>query len=131
MKGAHFSGGIGDGPPISGEVPPMGDGDAPPISMIDPSLREALILFGLFKLSPRQKAVLTLTLRYENKISASSMAKIANEEFNIPLSSFWFALRDLRRLKLIEFGDGTPIKLTEAGKMIAQALSGVRWWERE
>ncbi|MCC6029106.1 MAG: hypothetical protein LM591_03080 [Candidatus Korarchaeum sp.] len=121
---------MGDGPPISGEAPPMGSGDAPPISMIDPSLRESLILFGLFKLSPRQKAVLTLTLKYENKISASSMAKIANEEFNIPLSSFWFALRDLRRLKLIEFGDGSPIKLTEAGRVIAQALSGVRWWER-
>lgn len=106
----------------------MGDGDAPPISIVDPSLREALVLFGLFKLSPRQKAVLTLTLRYENKLSASSMAKIANEELNIPLSSFWFALRDLRKLKLIEFGDGDPIRLTEAGKVIAQALNGVRWW---
>ncbi len=117
----------GDVPPIPGDAPPMGDGDGPPIS-IEPSLREALVLFGLFKLSPRQKAVLTLTLKYENKLSASSIAKVANEELNIPLSSFWFALRDLRRLKLIEFGDGDPIRLTEAGRVIAQALSGVRWW---
>ncbi len=99
--------------------------------MIDTSLRESLVLFGLFKLTQRQKAVLTLTLRFDGRISASSMAKIAREEFNIPVSSFWFALRDLRKLKLVEFGNGEPIRLTKAGRLIADALKGVRWWERE
>ncbi len=107
------------------------EGDATPISMINTSLRESLVLFGLFKLTHRQKAVLSLALRFDGKISASSMAKIAKEEFSIPLSSFWFALRDLRRLKLVEFGDGNPIRLTLAGKAIAEALEGVAWWERE
>ncbi len=105
------------------------EGDVPPIS-VDASLRESLVLFGLFKLTQRQKAVLTLALRFNGKISASSMAKIAREEFNIPVSSFWFALRDLRRLKLVDFGDGNPIRLTLAGRTVAEALEGVAWWER-
>ncbi len=99
--------------------------------MSDSSLRESLVLFGLFKLTSRQKAVLTLTLRFNGKISASSMAKIARDEFNIPVSSFWFALRDLRKLRLVEFGNGEPIRLTPAGKVVAEALKGVAWWERE
>ncbi len=131
MTSIQPTGGCGDVQPISGDVPPMGvEGDVPPISIVDTSLRESLILFGLFKLTHRQKAVLSLTLRFDGKISASSMAKIAKEEFNIPLSSFWFALRDLRRLKLVEFGDGNPIRLTLAGRTVAEALEGVAWWER-
>lgn len=95
------------------------------------SFRESLVLFGLFKLTPRQKAVLAITLQFNGKITASSMAKIAKDEYNIPVSSFWFALRDLKKLKLLEFGNGDPIRLTLSGKVIAEALKGVAWWERE
>lgn len=82
-------------------------------------------------MTPRQKAVLTIALQFNGKISASSMAKVARDDYGIPVSSFWFALRDLRRLKLVEFGNGEPIRLTPAGRIIAEALKGVAWWERE
>ncbi|MCD6244598.1 MAG: hypothetical protein J7J65_05120 [Candidatus Korarchaeota archaeon] len=99
--------------------------------MTNSSLRESLVLFGLFKLTQRQKAIMILTLKHNGKISASSMAKIAREELGIPVSSFWFALRDLRKLRLVDFGNGDPIRLTPAGKLIAEALEGVEWWGRE
>ncbi len=99
--------------------------------MTNSSLRESLVLFGLFKLTQRQKAIMILILKHDGKTPASSIAKISKEELGIPISSFWFALRDLRRLRLVDFGNGDPIRLTPAGKLIAEALEGVEWWRRE
>ncbi len=88
-------------------------------------------MFGLFKLTQRQKAVISLVRENNGAVSASTLAKIAENKLNIPLSSYWFALRDLRKLRLVEFGNGKPVRLTKAGEIVAEALSGVKWWERK
>ncbi len=39
----------------------------------------------------------------------------------IPESTFWHNLRKLREMGLVEFGNGNKLKLTNLGKIFAQA----------
>jgi len=55
--------------------------------------------------------------------TASAAARYLFEEENIPESTYWFSLRRLKKLGLVEFGQSMPVRLTRFGEQCFLLLS--------
>ena len=83
-------------------------------------------------LSWRQKLILIEIYKHSKHIdlTITAFARYLASKYNMPLSTAKWNLRSLRDLELIEGGNynvhGIPLKLTRAGKIIAEELNKIR-----
>jgi predicted methyltransferase len=56
--------------------------------------------------------------------TASELGRTIVQSNKLAESTFWHALRKLREKKIIRFGDGKPIALTDTGKNALATIAG-------
>lgn len=60
-----------------------------------------------------------LSIRLE---TASSLSRAYCEQTQTAESTYWHNLRGLKKMGLLEFGNGQPVELTDKGKVLAARL---------
>ena len=89
-------------------------------------LTRTIILFGVKKLTPKQKELLTYIYKIGQAKTLTYLARKYSEETGLSYSTVKWNLRELRDLNLITGGDvnnkGEPVRLTEAGLLLVDYL---------
>ncbi len=89
-------------------------------------LYKTIVLFGLKKLTTRQKELLIYIHKLGNARTLTYLAKKYSEEKGVSYSTIKWNLRELRDLNLITGGDvnskGETVRLTRAGEIVVKHI---------
>jgi predicted transcriptional regulator len=78
-------------------------------------------------LSSLQRRLLVEAYILQDKITASRFVQYFSVRYDVPMSTVWCNLRELRDLGLLGYGEGNGIKISEAGKMVINAIPNVEY----
>lgn len=73
-------------------------------------------------LSSLQRRLLVEAYLLQGKITASRFAQYFSIRYDVPMSTVWCNLRELRDLGLLLYGEGNGMKISEAGKAVINAI---------
>jgi len=96
------------------------------IKNIQDDIYRAIVLFGVKKLTIKQKELLIYLYKHGKAKTLTYLAKKYSEETGMSYSTVKWNLRELRDLNLITGGDikskGEVVRLTKAGEIVAKHI---------
>ncbi|MEM1546036.1 MAG: hypothetical protein QXY40_06205 [Candidatus Methanomethylicia archaeon] len=78
-------------------------------------------------LSNLQRRLLVEAYFLQDKVTASRFVHYFSVRYDIPMSTVWCNLRELRDLGLIRYGEGNGMKVSEAGEIVVNAIPSMEY----
>jgi len=78
-------------------------------------------------LSSLQRKLLVEAYLLQDRITASRFVQYFSVRYDVPMSTVWCNLRELRDLGLLRYGEGNGMRVSEAGEMVINAIPNVEY----